>query len=196
MVIFLDKNDYVIKASNPRHWLEFALIQKKVADQLLDAIIHGEIVTDQAYMAQLWSNAHYHYGIGIENGLKALIIEKYPELVKFKFDNEKVSLKGIGVKGKLSHNLHELALEAGLFELIGHKLDTDKIALEYVLSHLTDSIKWLPKYPVPSDNHSTFKYDGAVPVELVYGFHILDVIAPLFDLFKQKLREHIELVAG
>lgn len=41
MVIFLDKNDYVIKASNPRHWLEFALIQKKVADQLLDAIIHG-----------------------------------------------------------------------------------------------------------------------------------------------------------
>lgn len=189
-MIFLDKNDYVAKASNPKYWFEFSLIQKRVADQLLDAIIHSEVVTEPAYMTQLWSNAHYHYGIGIENGLKALIIEKHPELVKFKFDNEKVALKGIGVKGKLSHNLHELALEAGLFEIINHSFDTDELALKHVLNHLTDSIKWLPKYPVPSDNHSMFKYDKSVPAVLIYGFHILDVIKPVFDVFQQKHKDY------
>ena len=106
----MDKNEYVAKAHDPASWLECAMVQKMVADKILDAALEGKVNT------KLWINAHYHYGLGIENGLKGLIIKQYPDTLKIKEIGDRVILKSIGSKGKLTHDLLELADEAGVFE--------------------------------------------------------------------------------
>ena len=104
-------------------------------------------------------------------------------------NGDKARLKGIGKKKKLTHNLLNLAEEAGIFDLGLHKFESDVKALKIVLCHLTDAIKWLPKYPVPTDNKSLFIFDNSIPAVLIYGFHILDVMAPLFKLFETESRK-------
>jgi hypothetical protein len=66
------------------------------------------------------------------------------------------------------------------------KYDTDIKSFKIVLQHLTDAIKWIPKYPVPLNNEAEFRFDNLIPSVLVYGFHILDVIDPVFVLFKKE----------
>lgn len=53
-----------------------------------------------------------------------------------------------------------------------------------MLQHLTDIIRWAARYPVPNNPSKVFEMDHDVPHVCVYGFHILDVIEPLFDYFK------------
>ncbi|AZG74774.1 hypothetical protein [Shewanella livingstonensis] len=180
----MEIEEYLEKAKNPVYWFNYAMVQKKVADKILHSIMDADVLNDTKMSSDLLINAHYHYGIGIENGLKALIIKNAPENVIVEVKGDKARLKGIGKKKKLTHNLLELAEEAGIFELGLHQYETDIKALKMVLRHLTDAIKWLPKYPVPSDNKSSFVFDNSIPAVLIYGFHILDVIEPLFKLFE------------
>lgn len=49
-------------------------------------------------------------------------------------------------------------------------------------------IRWAARYPLPNNSAKVFRLDADVPSVCVYGFHILDVICPIFDNFKS-LRE-------
>ena len=182
----MDKNTYIDKASDPASWFAYAKMQKQVADTIQKSMLNSDIVRDAKAFQNLWVNAHYHYGIAIENGLKGLIIKNNPESVVFDVSGDRVKLKSLGKSKRLGHNLLPLAEEARVFEIGLHKFDSDIKALRMVLSHLTDAIKWLPKYPVPIDNKSSFVFDGSIPMVLVYGFHILDVMEPLFELFESE----------
>jgi len=44
-------------------------------------------------------------------------------------------------------------------------------------------IRWGARYPMPMNSGNTHKFSEKIPSQLVYGFHILDVMKPLFELF-------------
>jgi hypothetical protein len=46
-------------------------------------------------------------------------------------------------------------------------------------------IKWSARYPVPTVSSKRYVLDKNIPPVVVYGFHIIDVIEPLFEIFKK-----------
>jgi len=192
----MNNTEYLSKLKDYRVWFNYARNQKLVADKILyNCILNSDLIseisstTDYSDYVVLWSNAHYHYGIAIENGLKALIIKYYPDLIEFEIrGNDVVVLKSIGGKSGKTHNLYELAKQSGILnnevELYRHKSDYE--ALVRVLSHLSHMIKWGARYPIPNNSSMIYKFDNAVPSALAYGFHILDVIEPIFKYFEKE----------
>ena len=86
----LNNDNYLKILKNPEVWFEHAFAHKIVADKILvDVIMKKDFLLSlrkeqnlNRYVI-LWSNALYHYGIGIENGLKGAIVKNQPELVNF-----------------------------------------------------------------------------------------------------------------
>jgi hypothetical protein len=54
------------------------------------------------------------------------------------------------------------------------------------LKQLTEMINWGARYPLPMDTRVVHKFSEAVPSNMVYGFHILDVMEPLFNVFEKE----------
>lgn len=194
----MDNDSYLKTLKNADAWFEQAFAQKMVADKILvDVIMSEEFVIslkeDESKMmdfVSLWGNALYHYGIGIENGLKGVIVKNHPELINLEVSGDDVVLKDIGGKASKNHDLYSLANRAGILdrELNLFKYDSDRKLLKNVLKHLTDVIRWAARYPVPSSPSKVFEMEQDVPFVGVYGFHILDIICPIFDYF-QTLRD-------
>lgn len=193
----MNNDDYLKKLKDPEVWFEHAFAQKMVADKLLvDVIMKKDFLLSlrkesnlSKYVA-LWSNALYHYGIGIENGLKGVIVKNQPELVNFEVSGDDVILHDIGGKASRIHDLYSLANRAGLLDRNStiFKVDNDRVITKNVLQSLSDMIRWAARYPLPNNSAKVFRMDDDVPSVCVYGFHILDVICPIFDNFKS-LRE-------
>lgn len=194
----MDNDSYLKILRNSEAWFEQAFAQKMVADKILVDVIMSEdfvvsLKEDESKLmdfVSLWGNALYHYGIGIENGLKGVIVKNYPELINLEMSGDDIVLKDIGGKASKNHDLYSLANRAGVLNrnLNLFKYDSDRMLLKNVLNHLTDVIRWASRYPVPTSPSKVFKIDQGVPMVGVYGFHILDVICPLFDYF-QTLRD-------
>lgn len=194
----MDNDSYLKILRNSEAWFEQAFAQKMVADKILVDVIMSEdfvvsLKEDESKLmdfVSLWGNALYHYGIGIENGLKGVIVKNYPELINLEMSGDDIVLKDIGGKASKSHDLYSLANRAGVLNrnLNLFKYDSDRMLLKNVLNHLTDVIRWASRYPVPTSPSKVFEIDQGVPMVGVYGFHILDVICPLFDYF-QTLRD-------
>ena len=117
----MNKETYINTLKNPNSWFDQAFLQKMVADKILNEVIMKreflvKLKETQDYneFVGLWSNALYHYGIGIENGLKGIIIKMYPEAVSFKVTEDDVILHDIGGKASKSHDLYTLANRAGI----------------------------------------------------------------------------------
>ncbi len=136
--------------------------------------------------------------MAIENGLKGIIIKSNPELIEYEIKGQNVILKNVCGKAGKTHNLFELAVMAGVFEKENNlfKCQSDYDSLEQALLHLTDMIKWGARYPISNNTATVFKMTKRIPPVLVYGFHILDVIQPLFDLFDRErvkqLKQQVE----
>ena len=194
----MDNDSYLKILRNSEAWFEQAFAQKMVADKILvDVIMSEDFVTslkeDESKLmdfVSLWGNALYHYGIGIENGLKGVIVKNYPELINLEMSSDDIVLKDIGGKASKNHDLYSLANRAGVLnrDLNLFKYDSDRKLLKNVLNHLTDVIRWASRYAVPTSPSKVFAIDRDVPMVGVYGVHILDVICPLFDYF-QTLRD-------
>lgn len=194
----MDNDSYLKTLRNSEAWFEQAFAQKMVADKILADVIMSEdfmmsLKEDELKLkdfVSLWGNALYHYGIGIENGLKGVIVKNYPELINLEMSGDDIVLKDIGGKASKNHDLYSLANRAGVLDrdLNLFKYDSDRRLLKNVLKHLTDVIRWASRYPVPTSPSKVFEMDQDVPMVVVYGFHILDVICPLFDYF-QTLRD-------
>lgn len=194
----MDNDSYLKNLRNSEAWFEQAFAQKMVADKILVDVIMSEdfvvsLKEDESKLmdfVSLWGNALYHYGIGIENGLKGVIVKNYPELINLEMSGDDIVLKDIGGKASKNHDLYSLANRAGVLNrnLNLFKYDSDRMLLKNVLNHLTDVIRWASRYPVPTSPSKVFEIDQGVPMVGVYGFHILDVICPLFDYF-QTLRD-------
>lgn len=109
-----------------------------------------------------------------------------PELVNFEISGDDVILHDIGGKASRIHDLYSLANRAGMLDRnneyrkggYGGKLTKN------VLQSLSDMIRWAARYPLPNNSAKVFRMDDDVPSVCVYGFHILDVICPMFDYFK------------
>jgi hypothetical protein len=72
-----DSSEYIKQLKNSKSWLTYYQQQKFIADVLLERILSSEeIINDieDSNFITLFVNAHYHWGIAIENGLKGLII--------------------------------------------------------------------------------------------------------------------------
>ncbi len=194
----MDNDSYLKILRNSEAWFKQAFAQKMVADKILVDVIMSEdfvvsLKEDESKLmdfVSLWGNALYHYGIGIENGLKGVIVKNYPELINLEMSGDDIVLKDIGGKASKNHDLYSLANRAGVLNrnLNLFKYDSDRMLLKNVLNHLTDVIRWASRYPVPTSPSKVFEIDQGVPMVGVYGFHILDVICPLFDYF-QTLRD-------
>ena len=119
----MNNDDYLKKLKDPEVWFEHAFAQKMVADKLfVDVIMKKDFLQSlrkesnlNKYVA-LWSNALYHYGIGIENGLKGVIVKNQPELVNFEVSGDDVILHDIGGKASRNHDLYSLANRAGMLD--------------------------------------------------------------------------------
>lgn len=197
----MNNEEYLEILNNPDSWFEQAFAQKMVADKLLVNVIMNkeflESLTDDHNISKftiLWANAMFHYGIGIENGLKGVIIKKHPELINFEISEDGVTLKDIGGKASTNHDLYSLANRAGILDSSLHlfKSDFDRKLIKNVLQSLTDMIRWAARYPVPKRLSSVFHVDNNVPLICVYGFHFLDVIDPVYDYFKSLQNSNID----
>lgn len=197
----MNNEEYLEILNNPDSWFEQAFAQKMVADKLLVNVIMNkeflESLTDDHNISKftiLWANAMFHYGIGIENGLKGVIIKKHPELINFEISEDRVTLKDIGGKASTNHDLYSLANRAGILDSSLHlfKSDFDRKLIKNVLQSLTDMIRWAARYPVPKRLSSVFHVDNNVPLICVYGFHFLDVIDPVYDYFKSLQNSNID----
>jgi hypothetical protein len=191
----MDKDEYLNKMKDCNVWFDYAKNQKNVAENILHNCILAKkfprkLKDDSDYnlFVTLWSNAHYHYGIAIENGLKGIIIKHQPEIIDFEVKDQNVILKSIGGQAGKTHNLLRLAEISGIFDskinLYSHSFDYE--SLKRVLQHLSDMIKWGARYPIPNNLNNIYKFDGVVPSVLIYGFHILDVMEPLFTHFEKE----------
>ncbi|MDY0289470.1 MAG: hypothetical protein RBR15_11655 [Sphaerochaeta sp.] len=188
--------DYLEKLQNPKYWFQYAINQKYIGDQILDnCMMKKEVLQNindvNSKFITLWENAHYHYGIGIENGLKGIVIKYSPDKINFKIEEKQIVLKNIGGKPGKTHDLLSLAESVNLFSDRYHlfKYEQDIKSLKIVLSHLSDMIKWGARYPIPNGSKKYFVFDDSIPSVLVYGFHILDVIEPIFQLFSTELKQ-------
>ena len=189
----MNKETYINTLKNPNSWFDQAFLQKMVADKILNEVIMKreflvKLKETQDYneFVGLWSNALYHYGIGIENGLKGIIIKMYPEAVSFKVTEDDVMLHDIGGKASKSHDLYTLANRAGILGKNKKELpfNVNLKLTKNVLQNLSDIIRWASKYPIPISSSKVFQMDEDVPHVCVYGFHILDTIGFFFDFFK------------
>ena len=185
--------EYLETLKNPNAWFRQAFEQKYVADKILaDVILNRDFIRSQkakndfTKFSGLWANVLFHYGIGIENGLKGIIVKKHPELINFEIVENDVVLVDIGGKASKNHDLYSLANRAGILNKNLHlfKYDSDRKLVKNVLQHLTDNIRWAARYPVPNNPSKVFKMDDDVPHVCVYGFHILDVMEPVFGYFR------------
>ncbi len=193
-------DDYLKTLKDPNTWFRQAFDQKLVADKILaDVILNKDFLKSLKEpknflkFSALWGNALFHYGIGIENGLKGVIVKNQPELINFEIIGDDVILHDIGGKASKNHDLYSLANRAGILDKNLHlfKYDSDRKLVKNVLQHLTDIIRWAARYPVPTIRSKVFEMDNGIPHVCVYGFHILDVMEPIFDYFKS-LRESDE----
>ena len=197
----MNNEEYLEILNNPDSWFEQAFAQKMVADKLLVNVIMNkeflESITDDHNISKFtifWANAMFHYAIGIENGLKGVIIKKHPELINFEISEDGGTLKDIGGKASTNHDLYSLANRAGILDSSLHlfKSDFDRKLIKNVLQSLTDMIRWAARYPVPKRLSSVFHVDNNVPLICVYGFHFLDVIDPVYDYFKSLQNSNID----
>lgn len=185
---------HIEKIKDPQSWFEYYRQQKLIADILLKKLISKKQVQklkeniDNSDFTKIFVNAHYHWGMAIENGLKGVLIKSNPDLVEYEIKGQNVILKNVCGKPGKTHNLLQLAIIAGVFEKRNnlYKYQSDYDNLEQVLLHLTDMIKWGARYPVSNNTATIFKMTNETPSVLVYGFHILDVMQPLFDLFDKE----------
>lgn len=192
----MEEDKYLEKLTNPKYWFQYAINQKYVGDQILENCIiknsmdHKYSDNKTEYIT-LWSNAHYHYGIGIENGLKGIVIKYYSDKINYDIKSDQIILHNIGGKSGRSHDLLLLAESVELFsdKFCLFKYDQDINSLKIVLKHLSDMVKWGAKYPIPNGSKKHFVFNNSIPAVLVYGFHILDVIEPVFKLFEKELSQ-------
>lgn len=192
----MNNEEYLEILNNPDSWFEQAFAQKMVADKLLvDVIVNKDFLNglkdahNMSTFIALWANALFHYGLGIENGLKGVIVKNKPELINFKISGDDVILRDIGGKAGKSHDLYSLANQAGILDRSSHlfKTDFDKKLVKNVLQSLSDMIKWAARYPIPKTLSKMFQIEENVPIICVYGFHIMDVIEPIYGYFKSLL---------
>lgn len=192
----MNNEEYLEILNNPDSWFEQAFAQKMVADKLLvDVIVNKDFLNglkdahNMSKFIALWANALFHYGLGIENGLKGVIVKNKPELINFEISGDDVILRDIGGKAGKSHDLHSLANQAGILDRSSHlfKTDFDKKLVKNVLQSLSDMIKWAARYPIPKTLSKMFQIEENVPIICVYGFHIMDVIEPIYGYFKSLL---------
>lgn len=186
----MKKETYLKALFNYKDWFKYASNQKEIGDSILNkCILDKEFLlsmkenNNYENFINFWSNTHYHYGIGIENGFKGLIIKYYPEKVNYKESGDSVKLIGIGSKSSMNHNLLQLSEECILSDLM--KL-SNKDILKRVLQHFSDMIRWGSRYPIPMRPDKIYKFDQKVPGFTVNGFHILDIIDPIFELFEKE----------
>ena len=192
----MDKEAYISTLKNPNSWFDQAFSQKMVADKILNEIImNREFIVklketqDYDEFVGLWANALYHYGIGIENGLKGIIIKNYPEAVNFEVTDDDVILHDIGGKASKSHDLYSLANRAGILGKNKKNLpfNVNVKLTKNVLQNLSDIVRWASRYPIPVNSSKVFQMDEDVPHVCVYGFHILDTIEFFFDYIKSQV---------
>ena len=191
----MDKTEYLNKLKDCNIWFDYSKSQRNVAEKILhNCILDKDFLStlntgnNNEEFITLWSNAHYHYGIAIENGLKGIIVKHQPDNIDFEIKGKNVILKNIGGKAGKTHNLFKLAETAGIFDSqVGlYKCNVSYKGIQGVLLHLSDMIKWGARYPIPNNLEARNKIDKEVPLILVYGFHILDVMEPLFEYFEKE----------
>jgi len=190
----MKKEDYLKELNNPESWFKQAFVQKMVADQLKDVIVEDakklsqiKEGLDHPDIVYLWGAALFHYAVGIENGIKGIIVKRKHSLVHYDIDGDDVTLKNIGGKASKQHDLYSLCHAAGLLDKGSDFKQKDDI-FKNVMMSLSDAIRWAAKYPIPLVNSKVYKLEKDIPSITVYGFHVLDTIEPMYDYF-EKVRE-------
>ena len=189
----MTKEDYLNVLNNPESWFKQAFVQKLVADQLKDVIITNKFPQikdglDYPEIVYLWGAALFHYAIGIENGLKGIIVKRKHSLVHYDIDGDDVTLHNIGGKASKKHDLYSLCHAAGLLDKDSDFFNQHDKIFKNVMMSLSDAIRWAARYPVPIVNSKAFVMEDSVPSVTIYGFHVMDIIEPMYDYFK-KVRE-------
>ena len=188
----MTKEDYLKELNSPESWFKQAFIQKLVADELKEVIVKTKFPQikdglDHEEIEYLWGAALFHYAIGIENGLKGIIVKRKHSLVHYDIDGDDVTLRNIGGKASKKHDLYSLCHAAGLLDKNGDFKQNDEI-FKNVMMSLSDAIRWAARYPVPIVNSKVYILEEGVPSVTIFGFHVLDTIEPMYEYF-QKVRE-------
>ena len=189
-------NKHEEKLLDPCKWFEFTRKQKHVGDILLNSLMNKETLLkikhdeDAAIddFITVFSNAHLHWGLAIENGFKGLIAKHQPSTIKYEIKGDDLIIQHIAGQ---NHDLYHLAHLTGVYkkEYALYQYKDDYLALTEVLKHLSEMIKWGARYPLPKKTSTVHQFSQKVSPAVVYGFHILDVMEPLFEAFKREDEE-------
>ena len=99
-----DLEKHIQTLKNPMSWFNYYRQQKLIGDILLDrAISKGELMKiknniDSSNFTKIFINAHYHWGIAIENGLKGIFVKYHSEKIVFSEYCNNIIIKDIGGK--------------------------------------------------------------------------------------------------
>ncbi|MDQ1140104.1 hypothetical protein [Pedobacter agri] len=180
---------------DPWSWFKYFRQQRYIGDILFEKATSKEEILrfkddlEFSNFTNLMINAHYHWGIAIENGLKGMYVGMHRNQITIKQIEGGIQIKNIGGQAGKTHNLLKLAEQLGIFEIkskiYDYKIDYE--SLKQVLLHLSDVIKWTARYPISHNTANIFKPNKNIPVPIIYGFHILDIINPLFDFFERQM---------
>jgi hypothetical protein len=187
--------DYLKTLLNPDNWFEYYRRQKLIGDILYEKMLSKDEILkmkndpDNSDFPTIFINAHYHWGIAIENGFKAIIIKHQPELADYEVRQNHVKLKSIGGNAGKTHNLLKLSETVGLFD--ENKVNVGQYNVESVkelLMHLSDMIKWGARYPVTNNTASVYRLTNRKVAHVqLYGFHILDLLDIIFKFIEEEM---------
>ncbi len=195
-------DDFRQTATDPTAWRSHASVLRSAADSLWDVAIEN-LLCDSMHLkdpllreelcrrfADQLHTAQFLYGLAVEAGLKAQIIEMDSTKVEFseKRDGHGVvvdlRIRRIGVDLSIEgHDLNRLAEVVGVYDgRIGKVCTThsDQLALQEILAFLTTCVRWSGRYPAPKSTAEYYKPKHQVP-RVALSHYMRDWLDPLLD---------------
>jgi len=203
----MDAEELLRTATDPLAWLVKSVSLRRSANVLWEAFFRAMLEHARTYdkdtgtgdkakwqeALEYLSVAKMLYGLAVETALKAHLLRENPSETEFQLRADgsgkvmEAQLKQLGVAIGQGHDLVLLAEKAGAFargEKAVFSTEADFEALRDILKHLTDSIKWSGRYPVPTRSGSPFVPSPGVPV-VAFQHYLRDWLDPFLDYYQQ-----------
>lgn len=195
-------DDFRQTVIDPAAWRSHASVLRSAADSLWDLAIENLLSSPKQLkdpllreevcrrFADQLHTAQFMYGLAVEAGLKAQVIEMDPTKVEFceKRDGHGVvvdlRVRRIGVDLSIEgHDLNRLAEVVGVFDgRIGKVCTTnsDQQTLQEILAFLTKCVRWSGRYPAPKSTAEYYNPKHQVP-RVALSHYMRDWLDPLLD---------------
>ncbi len=191
--------DLIRNVRDPSAWRRESSIMRFSAEALwerfehaLIASIKDRVVNDELFEVALgyMQSSKLLYGLALENAFKAEIVERNPDDIELKVQQDgagqatRAHIKSLGVQN--GHDLVALAEKAGIFDERFSNILVDErnaFAFREICRHLMEMVVWQGRYPVPMSSKEPVLFDRSLP-SVLQNHYIRDMLDPVLDALK------------